>query len=133
VATNTLRVFDGERRGKTLHFGAGKTRDAFVDNWSKLNEFMAWPVRLDEAATFDVSVWYDAAAESSGNRYVVQVGTENLTGSVEPGQQFWTHLGRMQLKPGAFEVRVMPTEIHGGELMRLRSVVLTAVKAQSAK
>jgi hypothetical protein len=133
TATNTLRVFDGERHGKTLHFGAGKTRDAFVDNWSKPSEFMAWPVRLDEAGSFDVSVFYDAADESSASRYIVQVGDERLQGSVEVGQQRWAKLGRMQLKPGTFEVRVLPAEIHGGELMRLRSVVLNPVKAESVK
>lgn len=133
TGTNTLRVFDGERHGKTLHLGAGKARDAFVDNWSKTNEFMAWPVRLDEAANFDVGVCYDAADESSASRYIVQIGDERLKGSVEVGQQRWAKLGRVQLKPGAFEVRVLPEEIHGGELMRLRSVVLTSGKAESAK
>jgi hypothetical protein len=133
AATNTLRVFDGDRHGKTLHFGAGKTRDAFVDNWSKPTEFMAWPVRLDEAASFDVAVSYDAVNGSSASRYIVQVGDERLTGSVDPGQQHWAKLGRVQLKPGAFEVRVLPAEIHAGELMRLRSVVLSPVKAESAK
>jgi hypothetical protein len=133
VATNTLRVFDGERHGKTLRFGAGKTRDAFVDNWSKTNEWMAWPVRLNEPTAFDVSVSYDAAAESSRSRYVVQLGNEKLTGSVEPGQQLWMRLGRVNLEPGAFEVRLVPAEIQGGELMRLRSIMLTAVKAESAK
>jgi alpha-L-fucosidase len=131
--TNTLRVFDGERHGKTLHFGAGKTRDAFVDNWSKPNEFMAWRVRLNEAASFDVSVSYDAADESSASRYIVQVGDERLEGSVQVGQQRWAKLGRVQLKPGAFEVRVLPAEIHGSELMRLRSVVLSPVKAESVR
>jgi hypothetical protein len=133
VATNTLRVFDGERHGKTLHFGAGKTRDAFVDNWSKTNEFMAWPVRLDGPATFEVTVSYDAVEESSGNRYVLQIGPEQLRGSVETGQQRWAKLGRVQVKRGAFEVRVLPAQIQGEELMRLRSVVLSPVKGDSAR
>jgi hypothetical protein len=94
---------------------------------------MAWPVRLDEAASFDVAVSYDAVNGSSASRYIVQVGDERLTGSVDPGQQHWAKLGRVQLKPGAFEVRVLPAEIHAGELMRLRSVVLSPVKAESAK
>lgn len=133
VATNTLRVFDGERHGKTLHFGAGKTRDAFVDNWSRTNEFMAWPVRLDEPASFELSVSYDATADSSGSRYTVELGEQRLSGSVEHGQQLWTKLGRVQLKPGVFEIRVIPSDIHGEELMRLRSVVLTRVNADSAR
>ena len=48
VESDTLRVFDAELRGKSLRFGAGKTRDAYVENWSKQNDFVAWPVRLND-------------------------------------------------------------------------------------
>ncbi len=129
VATNSLRVFDGQRHGKTLHFGAGKTRDAYVDNWSKPNEFMAWPVRLNEPATFDVSVCYDALPESVGGKFSVRLGAEQLAGAVQAGQQVFAHLGRVQLKPGSFEIQLMPAQIQGGELMRLRSVTLTSPAA----
>jgi hypothetical protein len=128
VATNTLRVFDGERRGKTLHFGAGKTRDAYVDNWSRANEFMAWPVRLDQPATFEVSVVYDATSESAGGRYTVRLGEDSLSGTVEAGEQLCASLGHVQLQPGALEVQVGPEKIQGSELMRLRSVLLRPVR-----
>lgn len=128
VATNNLRVFDGERRGKTLRFGAGKTRDAYVDNWSKAGEFMAWSVRLNQPVEFEVSVVYDAPTESAGGRYVVRLGSETLTGTVEKGEQVSVVLGQVQLKPGAFEIQVVPEKINGSELMRLRSVLLRPIK-----
>ena len=127
VGTNTLRVFDGERRGKTLHFGAGKTRDAYVDNWSKENEFMAWAVRLDQPEAFEVGVIYDAPPESAGGRYTVRLGPEQLRGMVASGERIYVPLGRVRLKPGAFEVQVVPDRIEGEELMRLRSVLLRPV------
>ena len=127
VATNTLRVFDGEGHGKTLHFGAGKTRDAYVDSWSKANEFMAWPVRLNQPATFEVAVVYDAVAESAGGHYAVSLGQQALHGTVKRGEIVQTSLGRVRLDPGAFEVRVSPERIEGAELMRLRSVLLRPV------
>jgi len=90
-------------------------------------------VRLDESASFEVNVSYDAADESSGNRYVVQLGDERLTGSVEAGQHRWAKLGRVHFEPGSFEVRVVPSEIHGEELMRLRSVALSPVRGEPGK
>ena len=127
AATNNLRVFDGQRRGKTLHFGAGKTRDAYVDNWSKGTEFMAWPASLDQQTAFEVSVVYDAPAESAGGRYRVRLGSETLAGTVKEGEQVSVLLGRVRLKPGAFEIQVLPEKIQGSELMRLRSVLLRPV------
>ena len=54
VATDTLRVFDGQLHGR-LRFGPGKKTDAYVQNWSNPEDFIRWSVRLNEAATFDVA------------------------------------------------------------------------------
>ncbi len=125
VPQDTLRVFDGQRHGETLRFGAGKTRDAYLENWSQANELIAWPVRLNQPASFDVSVVYDAQPGSAGSRYAVRLGSKHLAGTVKPGQDISAPLGRVRLEPGTFEIRVVPEQIEGGELMRLRSVVLT--------
>ena len=61
VAADTLRAFDGEL-SEGLAFGTGKTRDAWVRGWTRLNQTVSWPVRLREAATFSVSIAYDAPA-----------------------------------------------------------------------
>src|SRR5204863_3186095 len=39
---NTLRVFDGQPSNRSLRFGPGKTRDAYVQNWSKADQFISW-------------------------------------------------------------------------------------------
>jgi alpha-L-fucosidase len=127
VAVDTLRAFDGQRQG-ALAFGAGKTRDAYVEKWTDLGQSMRWPVRLREAMTFDVAISYDAEAASAGGTFVVKLGGRSLAGTVEktPGRPI--PLGRVELSPGAFEIAVQPTLLKGGELMRLRGVTLTPVR-----
>jgi len=129
VPSDTLRVFDGQRHGRTLRFGAGKTRDAYVDNWSKANEFIAWPVRLNQPANFKVFVVYDAEAGSAGGSYTVKLGKASLPGTVSQGENLRVSLGHVELAAGAFEIAVVPDKIKGAELMRLRSIILEPLKA----
>jgi hypothetical protein len=127
VQHDTLRVFDGQLRGKSLHFGAGKMRDAYVDNWTNVNQSIAWPVRLNTPASFEVSIVYDAEAASAGGSYTVKAGTQTLTGKVQQGQNLTAPLGRIRLAPGRFDIQVVPEKIQGTELMRPRAVVLKPV------
>ena len=128
VPADTLRAFDGQLRGKTLRFGPGKTKDAYVETWSRPDEFVAWPMRLNQPAAFDVAIAYDAEAGSAGGSYTVKVGREILSGTVTKGQHAAVPLGRVKLQPGAFEVQVVPATIRGPELMRLRSIRLTPLR-----
>jgi hypothetical protein len=125
VRQDTLRVFDGERRGQTLRFGPGKTSDAYVENWSRPEDYLAWPVRLNQPATFAVALLYDAPASSVGGTYTLKIGATTLSGTVREGERLSAPLGRVRLQPGAFEIQVVPGKINGAELMRLRSVTLT--------
>jgi hypothetical protein len=124
-ARNTLRVFDGELRGKTVRFGAGKTRDADVENWSKESDSIAWPIRLSEPASLEVQADYDAPSGSAGGSFTISIGTNTVSAPVQSGEQRGLKLGRVKLSSGAFEIQVLPKEIRGSELMRLRSVTLT--------
>jgi hypothetical protein len=128
VSPDALRVFDAQLTGKSLKFGAGKTRDAYVEGWSSKTESVAWPVRLNEPAEFDVSANYDADPDSAGGAFAVKFGEQALKGTVKGGTNVSTSLGRVRLKPGRLEIRVLPESIQGSELMRLRSVVLTKSK-----
>jgi alpha-L-fucosidase len=124
---NNLRVFDGQSHGKTVRFGAGKTRDAYVENWSKADEFISWPARLDQPASFEVIAVYDAPASSAGGTFTVKLGQTVFEGTIRSGEQIETPLGRVALEPGALDIEVTPKSIKGGELMRLRSIVLRPV------
>jgi alpha-L-fucosidase len=124
IPTDTLRAFDGERHGRTLRFGAGKARDAYVENWSEPKDFMAWPARLNAPARYDVVAVYDADAESAGGTYAVKLGNASLSGAVRAGKDLQVPLGQVQLEAGSLDIEVVPREIKGDELMRLRSLVL---------
>jgi hypothetical protein len=124
---DTLRVFDAALRGKDLRFGPGKVRDAHVTGWTKADASIAWRVRLNGAATFDVSVTYDAELDSAGNTFTLTAGDQKLQGTVAAGLIRTNALGRISLAAGASEIRISPVALKHGELMQLRTVELKAV------
>ena len=119
--SETLRAFDGELHGG-LKFGPGKKTDDVVMNWTKENQSITWPVRVNEAAAYEVSVSYTAPEDSSGSTFMVSVGSQDLKGEVKSGTNQIISLGRVSLEPGNFEIKVAVTKISGGELFRLRSL-----------
>ena len=121
--SDTLRAFDGKLHGK-LRYGPGKKTDDYVLNWTSTKEFVSWPVRLIEPATYDVAVNYVAPEHSAGGMFTVSLGSQALNGTVAAGNPQMVSLGRVSLKPGVFEIKVAATKIVGGELMRLRSLEL---------
>ena len=126
IKQDTLRVFDGNLRGKSLRFGAGKTRDAYVENWSNPADSISWTVRLTEAATFRINLVTDAERGSAGSTFVLKAGEQSLAGIVQPGESVSLSLGTLHLKPGTFEIQLLPTKIQGTELMRPRSLLLSS-------
>jgi alpha-L-fucosidase len=124
--SETLRAFDGELHGK-LRYGPGKKTDDYVMNWTSNNEFVSWPVRLNEPATYEVLINYVAPEDSAGGAFTVNFGSQILNGTVAAGNPQIVSLGRVSLKPGTFEIKVAATKIVGGELMRLRSLELQPV------
>jgi alpha-L-fucosidase len=120
----TLRVFDAQLNGKGLRFGPGKTRDAHVIGWTERNQFISWPVRLERGGTFEVSAIYDAETNSAGNTFALAVGEQRLAGTIAPGLIRTAALGRLALAAGSNEIRIMPLDLKGGELMQLRALEL---------
>jgi alpha-L-fucosidase len=131
VPVDTLRAFDGKLQGG-LEYGAGKARDAHVLNWTRTSDSVRWPVRLREAASYEVAIVYDVETPgSAGGTFAVKLGDKTLTGTVAPAQGP-VALGRVTLPPGSFEIAVEATKIQGGELFRLRGLTLTAVPEATA-
>jgi alpha-L-fucosidase len=124
---DTLRAFDGILHGK-LRYGPGKKTDDYVTDWKSPNEFISWPVRLNEKATYEVLINYVASDDSAGGKFTVSLGAQQLEGIVKAGEPDIASLGTMTLEPGAFEIKVSPTQIHGDELFRLRSLELKPVE-----
>jgi alpha-L-fucosidase len=124
---NALRVFDGWLMGESIKFGQGKRENAYVEQWTSLDESVAWPARVTDPTTFEVAVVYDADEPSEGGRFDVKVGDQTLHGSVQVGRGITQPLGKVHLTPGSFTINVTPAQIAGAELMRLRTVTLTPV------
>jgi alpha-L-fucosidase len=125
VSLDTLRAFDGKLTG--LSFGAGKARDSYVLNWNQPSDSVRWPVRLKQAATFEVAIAYDAEPASAGSTFAVKFGEKTLSGTVGKTPSAPVSLGRVSLPAGAFEIAVEATNIQGGELFKLRALTLTPV------
>lgn len=124
--SDTLRAFDGELAGG-LHYGPGKKTDDYVLNWTKPDQSVIWPVRLDEPATYEVFVNYDATEDSAGGTFVVSFGSQTLGGTVSANRNQSIFLGRVALMPGNFPITVTATKINGDELFRLRDLELKPV------
>jgi alpha-L-fucosidase len=124
--SDTLRAFDGELAGG-LHYGPGKKTDDYVLNWTKPDQSVTWPVRLDEPATYEVFVNYDATEDSAGGTFVVSFGSQTLGGTVSANRNQSIFLGRVALMPGNFPITVTATKINGDELFRLRDLELKPV------
>jgi len=129
-----LRAFDGELHGPGLKFGPGKKTDNTVTGWTNTDRFISWPVRANQAATFDVTALYDAGAESAGNAFLVTVQPSegsakgqllnSLKGIVRAGTNQAVDLGTISFPAGKSEIRVSAGKIDNGELMRLRGLEL---------
>jgi alpha-L-fucosidase len=129
-ANDTLRVFDADLHGSGLKFGPGKVRDAHVTGWTKADDYIAWPVRLNRDAMFEVLVTYDAEPDSAGNTFELMAGRQKLQGTVAAGLIRTNALGRISLTSGSGELRISPVALKQGELMQLRTVELKAVAKQ---
>ena len=146
VTTNLLRVFDGKLEG-ALYFGPGKSTDAHVTEWNKLNEAVVWPIRLNQKATFDVVLAYDAPAKTppgkregdagaeqkaahkgAGGSFVVTIGGTSFPGTVKQGANIRVSLGTVTLAPGTTEIRITARGITGEELFRPRTLTLKPVQ-----
>lgn len=123
----TLRVFDAELQGKGLRFGAGKVRDAHVTGWTKSDQSIVWPVRLNEAAEYEVELVYDAENGAAGATFQLVLGDQTLSGKVQPGLIQTASLGRIKLSPGRFSIKLASTETRASEIMQPRLVSLRTV------
>lgn len=126
LASDTLHVFDAQLKGDGMDFGAGKTRDAYVTGFSNADKCIVWPARLNEPASFEVEITYDADAD--GRTFTVMLGSEILKGTVKSGNLQTISLGQIFLEPGDVTISLAPDERIENEVMRPRSLILTPLK-----
>ena len=124
---NRLGVFDA-RVSPGLRFTDGKAPHAYVYEWTRPDQAVSWPVRLNTPAEFDVMVRYSTGTLQVGGRFAVEVGKQRAEVAVEPtakdAEPREVVLPSMKLAAGEFTLRVVPVAIEGGESIRLFSVTL---------
>src|SRR5262249_40392644 len=70
IAENQLLAFDAVAQGK-FSYGDGKAGGYFASGFTGADDYLAWPIRLNAPAAFDVAVRYSAANRTN---LVVQAG-----------------------------------------------------------
>ncbi|HEV3417384.1 MAG TPA: alpha-L-fucosidase [Pirellulales bacterium] len=126
---NRLLGFDAEARGKGFKYGDGKAAAYFVAGFKRPSDSLGWKVRLNELATFDVSVKYSTTSTQETGSYLVKFDRQSLEGQVQPtrgAKDIQTvKLGQIKLSAGEEEILLQPTQINGGDLMQFFELILT--------
>ena len=124
---NVLGTFDA-RVSPGMRFTDGKAPHAYVYEWTRADQSVTWPARVNEAHEFEVWVRYSTGTPEARGRFAIQVGSERLDAEVEGTAKDTeprdVRVGLVAVRAGEFPVRVVPVKIEGGELMRLFSVRL---------
>lgn len=140
-----LRAFDAQLNGD-LYFSSGRTGAAYVVNFTKPTDEILWPVRLNEATTFQVLASYEALKEDKTARlvegdagkelvkevgasgvYAISAGKVKITHEVTIGKFVCDTVGVITLPKGEFDLKVSAVQIKGNELFRLRKLFLKKI------
>ncbi|MEI7865939.1 MAG: alpha-L-fucosidase [Chthoniobacterales bacterium] len=147
---NKLSVFTAELLGpvdrKGWSLGKGTSITSHAKGWTSKDCAVRWKARLAKPAAFQVTAHYDApqadktkvetdggavAARSQqtfGGTFTVSIDDQILKGEVrQQGMNVAVDLGRVTLKPGAFDIKVEAGDITGKELMLFKSLTLLPV------
>jgi hypothetical protein len=122
VRENQLLAFDGKATGK-FTYGDGKANRYYAAGFTHEGDAIVWPVRMNAAATFEVSVRYLAPEDVT---LVVAAGDQRVSamGKAAKTPQM-VKLGELKLEAGECELR-FATEKSGE--VSLFEVVLKPVK-----
>lgn len=126
-----LHVMDGKLEGEGIRYGDGKTTRDVIEEWSRENSGVTWTVRVPRAGKYKIAVQYNTSGKENTGAFVVQAGTQELSGKVTPTENVTTFrsdiIGEVELTAGEHSLSVRPKQIVGGHLMRLRQLELTPV------
>ncbi len=124
-----LHVFDGTIAGKGIGYGDGKRNNDVIRGWRDTASAISWTVRVTERARYYVSLDYATVQADSAGTFEITIGGQRLNGTVRPtaSQSAFAirDVGPVVLGPGTYTITIRPLGIAGGDLMRLRNLVLT--------
>lgn len=106
VAQNQLLAFDADAHGK-FTYGDGKAGRYYAAGFDKEGDYLAWPVRVNDPARFNVTVRYTA---SKPVKLIAQVGEASVAADVYASKDSKgideVSLGLLAIPPGARELRL---------------------------
>ena len=120
---NRLLAFDAEARGNGFKYGDGKAGAYFVAGFKKPTDSLAWKTRLNEPATFSVSVKYSTATDQLSGSYQVKLGEKTFDCQVKPTRNAkdiqTVKLGSVKLPAGEMEILFQPLQVAAGDALQL--------------
>ncbi len=124
---NVLGAFDA-RVSPGLRFTDGKAPHAYVYEWTRPDQTVWWPSRLNAAADLEVWARYSTGSPGVHGRFAVEVGKQRIEADIVPTasdtEPREVRLGVIHAAAGEFNVRAVPVKIESGELIRLFSITL---------
>lgn len=121
-SNNRLLAFDAKLSGSGFHFGDGKTDRYYVDGWTQTSQSVSWPFRLNKPVRVELSIRYQADA-NSGGKVVVSVAGQNFPLSIKPSEgkpEIRTEvIARCSIPAGTHKLNILPESISGQSLMQL--------------
>jgi hypothetical protein len=124
IDANQLLAFDATPHGK-FTYGDGKAGKYYAAGFKSADNYLAWPIRTNDAATYEVSVHYNSP---KGGKIQVKAGDQTLSGEMEAGGKGiqTVKIGELKLDATETELRVKPAAPDAE--VQVFDVVLTPVK-----
>ena len=134
-----LMVFDSTVHGKGARFGCGTMGQQGLQNWTTSEQWLSWTFRINETATFDLSLSYNTQRDNQTGKVYLEVGQNTFEleysafvpliekdehGNLRPCHSTLV-AGKVTLSPGIHNVRLTPGGYTGDVLMQPLSVTLT--------
>jgi alpha-L-fucosidase len=125
--TNVLGVFDANVSAG-LRFTDGKAPRAYVYEWTRPDQAVSWPARLNDPAEFEVWAKYSTGSPDAAGRFAIEIGGQRVEGDIVPTAKDTepreVNVGILKIPAGPAGVRVIPVRMGGGEMVRLFAVTL---------
>ncbi len=131
---NRLLAFDAELHGKGFSFGDGKEGKYYVQNWTKMDQWLSWKLRVEEPAAFRVRIRYAVDQQKAANKYRITIGEYTMDVNVKEvngkGEKtVWDDIRGISLPAGDYSLEIKPLNIADGELMKLLEISLVPVNS----
>lgn len=127
-SSNVLYTFDAELQGKGLSYGDGKPNRNYVTEWTKTDQWMKWPFRLNEPAEYDIYLDYNTQDVDDSGSVIVEIAGKsfevNYQGYPERKGTNSLYVGKVKLNSGESECRLKGKAFQGTQFMRAIAVRL---------